>query len=304
MYRVYRKAEQLMLKKEQYLIKEAARLTGVSEQLIRQWEHRYKIITPERLSNGYRAYSFNDLLILKEIKVLRDQGYSIKNAIYKVLRQQEVNTDKFYFRAPSEYVEKLVVKGTVYDEEGLMYLLKKAHHEFGLDIFLENTVQPFLEKIGMLWAQQAWDESQEMISSLVVRDFLTQITRNFNNGSESPLALGACLPEEQHEIPLQILLLQMKVRGWRTTRIGASPKFESIETLIKNMQPQKVLLSATTTFPFEKDKYLFEKLDNLAEKYPHIEFYIGGRGVLTYTRIIKPKHMVIPFTIDDIVLES
>lgn len=286
-----------------YFIKEVAELTGLSEQLIRKWESRHQIIQPKRLDNGYRVYTTNDLLTLKELKTLRDEGHSIKEAI-KIIADTKKNTELEYKLndiEPSIYVEKLVERGAVYDENGLMLLLKQANHQYGLDIFLQNTVQPFLLKIGYLWENSTWDESQETISSMVVKDFLTHINRNFTNNPDAPHALGFCLPDEHHEIPLQMLLLQMEMRGWRTTRIGSSPKFSAIETLIDHMQPQKVLFSAITVIPFQKHENLLAELDLLAKKNPHISFYIGGKGAWDYTEIVKPNYMTISYTIDDII---
>lgn len=285
-----------------YYIKDTAKITGISEQLIRQWETRYQIIKPQRLPNGYRVYSPNDLLVLKELKDLRSKGFSIKQAIQEVLIRQKsfIENRQMEQENISPYVEQLIKKGAIYDEDGLMYLLNKSNHEYGLDLFLINTVLPFLRKIGDLWGNNTWDESQEMISSLVIKDFLTQLSRNFNNGLQAPLALGFCLPHEQHEIPLQIILLQMKMKGWRTIRIGASPKLTAIEKLIQYMNPQKVLLSAITTLPFELNDNLLEQLDQMAARYPETTFYIGGQGVLAYTKIVKPKNIIISSTIEGI----
>lgn len=88
-----------------------------------------------------------------------------------------------------------------------------ANHQFGLDLFLKNTVQPFLEAIGDLWEKDIWNESQETVTSLVVKDFLTQISRSFESTNNDQHVLGFCLPDGFYEIPLQMLLLQMKIKG-------------------------------------------------------------------------------------------
>lgn len=289
--------------KKYFYIKEVADLTGVSEQLIRKWEKRYQIIQPKRLANGYRIYTYEDLLILKELQALRTQGITMQQAIQGVLdkRKEDIADSKFNKVSKSSYVEKMIQYGANYDEDQLLFLLKKSNYEFGLDLFLQNTIQPFLEDIGDLWESEEWDESQETVSSLVVKDYLTEISRNFNNNSNAPYALGICLPHELHEIPLQIMLLQLKMRGWRTTMIGASPKFTVIETLIERLQPDTVLFSATTLTPFQQNDKLLMKLDEIAANYPEIRFFIGGAGVWDFTKIVKPKHMTISYTVDDVI---
>ncbi|MHA6253118.1 MerR family transcriptional regulator [Oceanobacillus sp. CAU 1775] len=284
-----------------YYIKDAADLSGVSEQLIRKWEDRYQIIQPKRLDNGYRVYTLDDILILKEIREARERKLSVKDAIHAVLQSRSEELEELPIQVEeSPYVKELIKRGTIYDEAGLFLLLKEANHKYGLSLFLDNTVSPLLRKIGNLWESGEWDESQETISSLVVRDFLTEITRNFESHPTDPDVLGFCLPGEHHEIPLQIILLQLRIQGWRTTRIGASPKFSSIETLVKSLNPKKVLFSASTLFPFESNELLLEELDAVASRYPDIEFHIGGEGARTMTKIIKPKHIHLSFRLEDL----
>lgn len=288
--------------KSYYFIREAAEWTGLTEQIIRKWENRYQIIEPKRLDNGYRVYTHDDLLTLKLLKAYRDEGKSMKQAI-QLLARQDRDANSFQqsdLIERSPYVEQLIKSGAVYDEEKLLFILKKSNHEYGLDLFLQNTIQPFLHEIGDLWEAGEWDESQETVSSLVVKDFLTNITRYFNNDPKARHALGICLPYERHEIPLLILLLRLKMKGWRTTMIGASPKYTSIETLVKQIQPQVVLLSATTMVPFQEDEQLLANLDQLAMNYNHIAFHIGGRGAWEYTRLFKPKHLHVSGTVEDI----
>src|SRR5690625_1141288 len=284
-------------------IKDVAKITGVSEQLIRKWEKRYQIVQPERLDNGYRVYSANDVNTLVELKKLRDQNVSMKDAVQTILEKKISETiKKESAKVPeSPFVQELIDSGTIYDAETIIHHLKQAHHQYGLALFLQNTVRPFLEKIGDLWEAETWDESQESISSLAVRDYLTEVDRHFQIKDDAPHVLGFCLPGELHDIPLQILMLQMKVAGWRTTRIAASPKFSSIEKLVKSLQPEKVLLSASTLIPFQKTESLIKDLDLIAKRYPNIDFYIGGRGAWEYTQIIKPKYIKVRFDVNDLI---
>src|SRR5699024_2907566 len=158
-----------------YYIKEVSELTGISEQLIRKWENRYQIVKPERLDNGYRIYTYEDIVTLKSLKNLRDQNYSLKDAVNII-------------------AEKQVLNQKTQKEVKLIILLNKTNKQYWLDLILKNNVQHFLKEIGRLWQEKAWDESQETISSLVVRDFLTQIDRSFSNNIDDPLILGFCLP--------------------------------------------------------------------------------------------------------------
>ena len=63
-----------------FAIQQVADITGLSKQVIRKWEERYGIIQPKRLDNGYRVYSQEDVKTLLKIKLLSEQGHSLKQA--------------------------------------------------------------------------------------------------------------------------------------------------------------------------------------------------------------------------------
>lgn len=75
-----------------FSIGELARLTGFSTTLIRVWERRHAFLEPERLDNGHRRYTAEDLSVLQNIRALLDQGVRIGD-IARMGRQQLVQRD-------------------------------------------------------------------------------------------------------------------------------------------------------------------------------------------------------------------
>src|SRR5690606_31483361 len=123
----------------------------------------------------------------------------------------------------NEFVLQLLEKGTRCDELELMITLQQANYEVGLSALLDQVIKPFLQEVGNRWESGEWDEYQESVASLAVRDYLVQLRRNNQHHPEAPVVLAACLPYERHEIPLHIILLQFMLKGWRTFLVGASP---------------------------------------------------------------------------------
>lgn len=64
-------------------IKKASELTGVSIRSLRYYESK-KLLTPERLSNGYRFYSNKDIERISTIKLYLSLGLRVSE-IYKFL---------------------------------------------------------------------------------------------------------------------------------------------------------------------------------------------------------------------------
>ncbi|WP_438311254.1 MerR family transcriptional regulator [Sporosarcina sp. FA9] len=292
---------------EHYTIQQVSDMTGLSKQVIRKWEERHEIVKPKRLDNGYRIYNKTDVNVLLNVKTLADQGFSIKQAAALVIEENKTGHQTLK-QEPVQQIEELnnhvfqlIEKGTHCDEIEINIILQQAFHYHGLSDFLTSVVIPFLKEIGNRWEKGEWDAYQESISSMVVRDFLVQIRRNFKYRKNAPLVLGACLPNEQHEIPVQILLLQLMQLGWKSLLLGTSPAPGSLESIVEKLKPVKVLLSASTTIPFEVDPLLLKKIDDFAFKNKHIDVCLGGHGAIIYSKGQTLKALRIVQSIEDVV---
>lgn len=290
-----------------YFIQQVSDMSGLSKQVIRKWEERYQLVQPKRLENGYRVYSDADINALLSVKSLSGQGHAIKQAV-KLTKERSVTEDTIpelpqtYEHPPvlHDFVFQLLEKGTYCDELELKLIVQQAYHSFGLADFLTTVIVPFLNEVGNRWHRNEWNEYQESVSSLVVRDFLAQIRRNFQCREDAPLIVGACLPYERHEIPLHILLLHFMLKGWNTILVGSSPAPGSIESLVVKLKPSKVLLSASTLTPFENDPELLNRLDQFALAQPQIEFFLGGPGALAYTKDKMLQSIQVTNSIEDV----
>ena len=64
-----------------YLVKDLAKMTGLSPSVIRKWQERFKILNPDVGENGYYYYDNDDLFILKNIAQKKKQGESISHIV-------------------------------------------------------------------------------------------------------------------------------------------------------------------------------------------------------------------------------
>ncbi len=78
-----------------YTIKEAARVSGVSEKKIRHWESKKYIPEAQRIICGertFRQYTESDFALLSQIKKFLDQGFTLTAAAEKArIKFQEEN---------------------------------------------------------------------------------------------------------------------------------------------------------------------------------------------------------------------
>lgn len=62
-----------------YRIKTVARLTGLSEAVLRTWERRYQVVHPVRTPGGYRTYQEADVERLRRLRDLVEAGHAISS---------------------------------------------------------------------------------------------------------------------------------------------------------------------------------------------------------------------------------
>ena len=278
-----------MNKKLTYSIQQVAEMTGLSKQVIRKWEDRYGIITPQRLDNGYRIYSSEEVALLKKIIKLTEAGRSVKQAASIVQQQPEESTEnpQTLTDQTNHFLLALEESGIVADDKQIIHLLEQAHHLFGIEATIEHIIVPFLRRIGELWCEEKWGEYQEAVSSQTIRDFLANLRRHFYVPEDAPLVVGSCLPNERHEIPMQILLVQCMLRGYRTLMLGPAPAPTAIESTVSLANPTIVLLTASTDAPWEDNGQALQALDAFAQTMPHVKFFIGGASVKNIVQQFK-----------------
>ena len=81
-----------------YRIGRLAELSGFPGTLLRAWERRYDLLHPQRLENGYRLYTDEDLALLHRVRGLLDEGRSIGD-IVRLFDKERAGTP------PSEVVD-------------------------------------------------------------------------------------------------------------------------------------------------------------------------------------------------------
>src|SRR5512147_187376 len=62
-----------------YPLRTAARLTGLSPELLRAWERRHGVVAPIRTPGGTRRYRASDLERLRLLKAATDAGHRISS---------------------------------------------------------------------------------------------------------------------------------------------------------------------------------------------------------------------------------
>jgi DNA-binding transcriptional MerR regulator len=203
-----------MGREPRFRIGELSRRVGVSPELLRAWERRYGVLTPQRTSGGLRLYSEDDARDVQEMTGLIAAGLSAAEAARVVLGGAPLHVPA------QQLVDQLDVFLTALDEPSAQAALDQAFASYELEITLTQVVLPFLRNLGERWATGQRTVAQEHFASNVIGAKLRTLTRGWGDGT-GPRALLACPEGEQHEIGLISFGLLVRERGWRIAYFGA-----------------------------------------------------------------------------------
>lgn len=213
-----------------YEIHEVAELTGLAPARLRAWERRYDVVRPRRLPNGYRAYSAEQVALLRAFARLIESGERIGDLANRP-REEILSRAETRFSDDSPQTA-LVDAVRRFDRERLEGLIAQQLALRGLKAFATDVVIPLAEAVGDLWALGKLPIAGEHMASEVVLHALKGGLRM--SRGHGPLILAGCLPGERHEWGLLATLAVAQEEGWRVHYLGPDlPVQELVEAAWK-----------------------------------------------------------------------
>lgn len=264
-----------------YEIHEVAELTGLTPARLRAWERRYEIVRPRRMPNGYRAYSGDQVALLRAYARLSDGGERIGDLAHEPTQDVLARAERRDLDGTPLAALVDAVKG--FDRERLEALVAQQISLRGLRPFAQEIVAPLAQAVGDLWALGKIPIAAEHLASEVVLHALKGGLRA-SRGS-GPLAVCACLSGERHEWGLLGTLTLVQEQGWRIHHLGPDLPVEEVVEAAWRLHPQVVALS--TTFPDNCDSQLSALAELPGRLPPGTIPIIGGGGAEPHVTALR-----------------
>ncbi len=226
-------------------IGELSRRTGVSPEVLRAWERRYHLFSPQRSDGGFRLYPASDVSRIRAMKLLLAQGASASQAAQQVLRGPVAVVEAPGF-GPSPFDQRASAFSLAlfsYDEAEAQRSIDQLLMEFDAETIMRSLFLPALREIGQLWERGLLSIAQEHFASNLIRQRLGGLARGWEDGI-GPRAILACPPDEEHDIPLMMLGIALGNRGWRVTYLGARTPAADLVGAVENITPAIVVIAA------------------------------------------------------------
>ncbi len=221
-------------------IGELSRRTGVSPELLRAWETRYRLLRPRRSAGGFRLYSELDESRIRRMRALTTTGLSAAEAARSVLREETAGAQA---ALPPAIVPDLDHALLAFDELAAHTVLDRLFATTRLEVALTEAILPELRAIGERWAAGELTVEQEHFAATLIRGRLLGLARGWDRG-RGPRAILACVPGEFHDIGLLAFGLVLRRRGWRIVYLGQDTPLSTLEKTARQARVDLVVASA------------------------------------------------------------
>jgi len=265
-----------------YEIHEAAQLTGLAPARLRAWERRYAVVRPARQPNGYRAYTAEQVALLRAFARLIEAGERIGDLsiqpIEEVLNRSEA-------RDIDESSHGALLAAVVsFDRDRLEGLVGEQLRVRGLSGFAREVVLPLAQVVGDLWALGKIPVAAEHMASEVVVHALKAGLREARGTGF--VCLAACIPGERHEWGFLASLADAQELGWQVHYLGPDLPVDDVVEAAWKRQARSVAFSASDPRLVEPQLPALTQLP--ARLPPRCFAVIGGSGVGPFEHILRP----------------
>jgi DNA-binding transcriptional MerR regulator len=252
-------------------IGELSRRTGVSPELLRAWEQRYGLLCPTRSDGGFRLYSPQDEDRVATMRSHLDHGLSAAEAARLTLDREGAAAPAPELPARALGASALRAALDRLDEGAAHAAIDGLLSSFSVETVLGEVVMPYLRDLGDRWERGEASVAQEHFASQVLRGRLLGLARGWDRG-RGPRALLACMPDEQHDLGLIVFGLGLRDHGWRITFLGPDTPLDTLSDVATTLQPDAVVLAATTSNRFESGRVALTRLARAAP------LWVAGAG--------------------------
>ena len=250
-------------------IGELSRRSGVSPELLRAWERRYRLLHPTRSKGGLRLYSLEDLERVRLMQHHLARGLAAAEAAALATEQPPA---AFGAETPlADAKDELADALAAFDEPRAHAMLDSLLATATIDTVLATVVMPYLHELGERWERGDASVAQEHFASAVLRGRLLGLGRGWGRGL-GPRIVLACAPGEQHDLGLIAFGLALRARGWRVVYLGADTPLTSVADAAHASDAVFAVVSAVTPKAFRAH---LDELRALARKQ---RLCLGGAG--------------------------
>jgi MerR family transcriptional regulator, light-induced transcriptional regulator len=269
-----------------------AERTGLSPDVLRVWERRYRAVQPSRAADGQRSYSDADVERLRLLRLATLAGRSIGQVarlvteeLRRLVGEDEAARQQLGRRAEravpasaEQDVERALMLARAVDALGLESFLRRAAAAFGVPVFLDAVAAPLLRRMGDEWEAGRLTPAQEHLATAIIQRVLEGAIHFLVAPHGAPNLLLATPAGEQHKMGAVLAATAAAAEGWRVTYLG--PDLPAGEIAAAAAAAAARVVGVSVVYPGDRERVLTE-LRTLRSRLPaSVPLLAGGAGAL------------------------
>src|SRR4051794_10610904 len=239
-----------------YTIKQASRLTGVSETSLRAWERRYGLVVPHRNDSGYRLYDEEALAAVSTMRRLVHDGWSpaeaadavLKGTVPPALDDVAGAETSHGLQQPNAvtYMQRFLTSAAQMDTAGIEDSLDGGFALGSFEHVVDSWLFPTLEALGEGWARGEIDVAGEHASSHAAHRRLSAAFDAAGSRSRGPAVVVGLPSGSQHDLGALAFATATRRRGMDVLYLGANVPVSSWEAAVRSRDARAAVLSVVT----------------------------------------------------------
>lgn len=216
-----------------YTPPQLAQLFDVNPSTIKRWVDKGYLqatVTP----GGHRRVTTNHINdFIRSYPKYAHRSYKISQWIEKQTTNTGLEWESYYeLLYDGEYISALQMVERAYTS---------GHQPIQI---CEEMLIPALQHIGQLWANHSISVYDEHRMTFLIRRHVDHLLNlSTTHIDKKKIAILACVPREQHELPLLMAHIVLAQHGWHVINLGINVPANELITAIQKEKPQLVCVS-------------------------------------------------------------
>ena len=257
-----------------YPLRTAARLTGLSPELLRAWERRYEVVVPLRTAGGTRRYSAADLERLRLVKAAVDAGHRIGKVAKLDVAELKRRSAVGEARSVGQLDEILAGLDRL-DDATSQRLLSFQLSTLGPSRFAREIAIPLVHAIGVRWANGEMGIPAEHLATGILRSLLGSALQQTSSSILGPRVVFATPTGERHELGALIAALTALGAGANPLYLGIEVPVDDLLSAVEDAGAVALGLSLVTIPTSQATRTILALREGLAGP---IHLWLGGSG--------------------------
>jgi DNA-binding transcriptional MerR regulator len=269
-----------------------AERTGLSQDLLRVWERRYRAVEPSRTLDGQRVYSDADVERLRLLRRATKAGRSIRQVaplttdeLASLVRDDEAARQQLtrgaeggVIETAREDVDRALELARGVNAPHLESFLRRVAAALGIPVFLDGLAAPFLRRMADEREGGRLTQVQERVATATIQRVLEGAIQFLGAPAYAPNLLLATPSGEQKVMGSVLTAAAAAAAGWRVTNLGTDLPATEIADAAQAVEARLVAVNIVNAA--DGDRVVAE-LRVLRSRLPvSVPLLAGGSGAL------------------------